>query len=109
MLDKILLISKKEEAGIIVISRMIAVFSILFLSADLLFSLITRSFLFLGMGIVFLPISFIINSIFLVGILVKFFQKKSDKAKCLLSALYLLVALIVGSIYDQIVGIHLLF
>ncbi|MFD2566271.1 hypothetical protein [Pseudotenacibaculum haliotis] len=103
MLDKILLISKKEEAGIIIISRMIGAFSIVTLGGLLLHFWIMKSYFFVMIGVIITSLCYLINSIFLLGVFVKLFQKNSNRGQCFLSILYLLIGLIVAVAYDQVV------
>ena len=102
MLHKILLVSKKEEAGIIVISRILGVLSLALGLVLLLMFWLTQSHMYLMMGSFFMTIFYPVFLIFIFGLMAKFVVTRRHFLKSLLSAIYISVNFILMTVYDQI-------
>ena len=88
MIDKLLLVKKDQEIGLIVISRIIGLFSLIIgLSLFGLFK-VTDIPNFFMLGRFIMKISLVIHTVFILALIVKAF-KKVEVWECILSILYL--------------------
>lgn len=91
----------KDETGIIKTSRLVAILSFLFGSLILLFFYLTENTLFMLLGMVFLFGAFILNSIFLIALLLKYSEGDAQK-DLRISVLIILANIPIAYCYYQI-------
>ncbi|WP_397363682.1 hypothetical protein [Olleya sp. R77988] len=79
-----------KVTGIIEISRLIALLSFVFGSLILLFFYLSEDSVFLIIGLIYLIAAFILNTIFLVGLIVKY-PESEEKKRIKLSIILMLI------------------
>ncbi|AUC75270.1 hypothetical protein [Olleya sp. Bg11-27] len=91
----------KDETGIVKTSRLVALLSFVFGSLILLFFYLTKNTLFMLLGIVFLFGAFILNSILLIALLLKYSEGEAPK-DLRISILIILANIPIAYYYYQI-------
>ena len=87
MLHKFILVDKEEEAGLIVISRLIALMSLMAGLFFLCMYFSTGMSSFYMMGFFIMKVVIIVHMVFALGLIIKII-KRSSLIKCLLSLFY---------------------
>ena len=102
MNERNILSNRKPEAGITEISRIIALVS--FVIGTLILTLFywTENLTLTMVGLFYLVLAFIINSVFLVGLVIKLINKESDKKQVLISIGLMLINIPIVILYYNI-------
>jgi hypothetical protein len=100
MVSNILNWGSYNKIDLILISRFIALCSFLIGTSIFLLFLLSKSFGLAYIGIIYVIIACIFNTAYLIGLIIKFFQKNTNRNQCLISILLVTLNIPIVLIYS---------
>lgn len=102
MVNSIINWGNYNKIDLILISRFIALCSFLIGTSLFLLFLLFNSFGIAYIGIIYVIIACFFNSVYLIGLIIKFFQKNINRKQCLISILLVTLNIPIIFIYSYI-------
>ena len=102
MFYKILISTNDDEVGLIKISRVIALISFILGTLVLITFYLSENAIFAIIGLFYVIIATIINSVFLIALLLKLTKRKSNKKQIVISILLAIFNIPIALIYYKI-------